>query len=114
MGYASYDTPLGEAGYAVEDVCHQDGCNEQIDRGLAFLCGDQPGEPCEIGCGRWFCADHLFMSPEEAGGICGGGLCEECLDAYTEENPGWEEREEARIQQRAAELRAAREGGGQS
>ena len=60
MGYARYDTPLGDAGYAVEDTCHQDGCPEVIDRGLAYLCGDQPGRPSGRGCGRWFCGAHLY------------------------------------------------------
>ena len=60
MGYAIYETPLGDAGYGVEDVCHQEGCSEAIDRGLDYLCGDQPGRPSEHGCGRWFCHEHLY------------------------------------------------------
>lgn len=52
-GYARYDTPRGEAGYAVEDVCHHDGCHAQIDRGLSYLGGEQPGIAAEGTCGRW-------------------------------------------------------------
>jgi len=58
MGYAHYDTPRGPAGYDVEDVCHQPGCTEEIDRGVGYLCGDQPGEDGSYGCGWWFCAEH--------------------------------------------------------
>lgn len=74
MCYARYDTPLGEAGYAIEDVCHQDGCEAQIDRGLSYLCGERPGVAADGACGRWFCTDHLHLSPEggQRCGACGG------------------------------------------
>ncbi len=42
MGYAIYETPMGDAGYAVSDTCHEEGCTEEVDRGVAYLCGDQP------------------------------------------------------------------------
>jgi len=74
MGYAVYSTPLGDAGYGVEDVCHREGCSEAINRGLEYLCGDQPGRPSEHGCGRWFCEADLH----------GGWLqsrCKHCLAA---------------------------------
>jgi len=81
MGYARYDTPLGIAGYGVEDVCHEEGCSEEIDRGLAYLCGDEPGRESDHGCGRWFCSGHLYVPialdlPRAAGHLCGA-----CLDA---------------------------------
>ncbi|MFF2080613.1 hypothetical protein ACFVXG_38345 [Kitasatospora sp. NPDC058162] len=41
-----------EAGYGVDAVCEQDGCTEQIDRGLDHLCGSTPGAP-EDGCGKY-------------------------------------------------------------
>jgi hypothetical protein len=74
MGYARYDTPAGPAGYGVEDRCPyplgedqgDQPCGTKIDRGLDFLCGDQPGYATELGCGRWFCGEHLVGSP--AGG----------------------------------------------
>ena len=74
MGYAHYDTPLGDSGYAVEDICNQDGCATQIDRGLAYLCGDRPGYESEDACGRWFCGEHLFCGPD-------GQRCGSCLGA---------------------------------
>jgi hypothetical protein len=73
MGYSYYVLPDGrEAGYGVEATCDRDGCEEQIDRGLGFLCGQHPdghrtdGDP---GCGRYFCtarwhdADHDCPNP---------------------------------------------------
>jgi hypothetical protein len=63
-GYARYDTPRGEAGYAVEDICHHDGCHAQIDRGLSYLCGEQPGIATDGAGGRWYCADHLTPQGE--------------------------------------------------
>lgn len=65
MGYAHYTLPDGrEAGFAVEAECDQDGCTEQIDRGMGWLCGQNPlghkddGEP---GCGNYYCTDHLHQ-----------------------------------------------------
>ena len=52
MGYARYDTPLGEAGYSVEDSCHHPNCAAQIDRSLSYLCGEQPGAAADGACGR--------------------------------------------------------------
>lgn len=74
MGYARYTTPLGEAGYGLEDVCHRDGCEEQIDRGLTYLCGERPGVAADGACGRWFCPDHLHVTPGggQRCGACGG------------------------------------------
>lgn len=95
MGYASYETPFGPAGYGHADICNQDGCEERIDRGLAYLCGDQPGYASEGGCGRWFCGGHLFMPPEEVGPLRGGGFCGGCMTKYEEEEPGCWERDEA-------------------
>lgn len=85
MGYAHYDTPLGPAGYAVEDICHKEGCSEEIDRGLGFLCGNTPGQADEYGCGRWFCGDHLCCSPIEIEII--GGLCEACYARWESQHP---------------------------
>lgn len=75
MGYAYYDTALGPAGYSVEDTCHEDGCTAEIDRGLGYLCGNDPGSPDEHGCGKWFCDKHLYVGP--VGVDC--YLCNKCL-----------------------------------
>jgi hypothetical protein len=60
MGYGYYVLADGrEAGYSVEATCDQEGCDEQIDRGLGYLCGRTPGGD-EYGCGGYFCANHLY------------------------------------------------------
>ena len=61
MGYAYYVLPDGrEAGYAVEATCDADGCEAQIDRGLAYLCGTTPGHSPDDGCGLYFCGEHTY------------------------------------------------------
>lgn len=78
MGYAWYDTPMGPAGYSVEDVCFEDECSESIDRGLSYLCGMAPGWADEYGCGHWFCDKHLYAAPEGVDGY----LCNACILAF--------------------------------
>lgn len=50
-----------DIGYGVPCECDHPGCHEQIDRGLAHVCG---GEPLggERGCGLYFCGKHLWMT----------------------------------------------------
>lgn len=78
MGYARYLISRNgeqiEAGYAVEAVCEKDTCDATIDRGLGYLCGQQPGGD-EYGCGGYFCGEHLYTPP--AGEH--GNLCAACL-----------------------------------
>lgn len=74
MSYARYGTPHGEAGYDVEDVCREDGCEAEIDRGLSYLCGLRPGVTTDDACGWWFCRDHLENTPL-------GDRCPACLAA---------------------------------
>jgi hypothetical protein len=63
MGYAYYILPDGrEAGYGVEAVCDKDDCKNVIDRGLGYLCGNDPDgwrDPSEPGCGRYHCPEHM-------------------------------------------------------
>lgn len=86
MGYAHYEIWRNgkkiEAGYAVETLCEQDGCEEQIDRGLAHLCGKEPGGD-EHGCGGYYCGKHHYMSGNERV----GDLCRKCVAAYRREHP---------------------------
>ena len=47
-----------DIGYGVPAICDHPGCNEVIDRGLAYVCKDQ--EPYGgDGCGLYFCGAHL-------------------------------------------------------
>jgi hypothetical protein len=65
MGYAHYSVARRgeeiEAGYGVEDVCNQEECPAEIDRGLGYLCGRTPGGD-EYGCGGYFCGSHLLSA----------------------------------------------------
>ena len=68
-------------GYAVPAVCDLDGCEEKIDRGLAYVCGGMH-DGGEFGCGKYFCPTHMFMGvalPEQ--------MCEQCATRYDEEHP---------------------------
>lgn len=74
MGYAYYTVYRNgqkiEAGYGVEADCEEANCGERIDRGLAYLCGNEPGGD-EYGCGGYYCGKHLYGAPEgETGGRC--------------------------------------------
>ena len=50
-------------------TCDHPDCNEKIDRGLSYVCGDEPFGG-ERGCGLFFCSKHLAGSPQR---------CEKCL-----------------------------------
>lgn len=67
MGYASYEISRNGAtilaGYAIPTTCEEPGCNEAIDRGLAHLCGQEPGGD-EHGCGGYFCDQHLTFDQQ--------------------------------------------------
>ena len=62
MGYGSYELPDGRwAGYNIEAECDKPGCEAVIDRGLSYLCGQEPDghrDPSAPGCGKYHCADH--------------------------------------------------------
>ncbi|MBB4985015.1 hypothetical protein [Streptomyces nymphaeiformis] len=82
MGYASYTIQRNgetiEAGYGIDATCEEPGCDADIDRGLAHLCGQTPGGD-ENGCGGYYCGSHLYIGPsEEIGDLCG-----RCIAALT-------------------------------
>lgn len=52
-----------DIGYGVPAFCDHPGCNESIDRGLAYVCGGEPYGG-ERGCGLYFCAKHLRAHPQ--------------------------------------------------
>lgn len=62
MGYSvGYDENWKRfVGYGVPAYCDHPGCNEEIDRGFAYICGgDFYGG--DRGCGLFFCGEHLIM-----------------------------------------------------
>lgn len=77
MGYGYYTRTIDglerHLGYGVKALCDHPDCNEEIDRGLGYLCGEDPGDGSENGCGRYFCGKHLWL---------GGGVqqCQRCVD----------------------------------
>lgn len=87
MGYGYYLLPDGrEAGYTVEAICDADGCKTEIDRGLSYLCGENPDgwrDPDEPGCGRYYCPWHLGVHDCPNQG-CGIYPCSECEDGMVE------------------------------
>ncbi|WP_432070869.1 hypothetical protein [Streptomyces sp. AA1529] len=87
MGYARYQIHRGgqklDAGYDVETVCEETGCQETIDRGLAHLCGSTPGGD-EYGCGGYYCGHHLHLG---SGAPVSSGLCRRCDTRYAAGHP---------------------------
>jgi hypothetical protein len=59
MGWSlGYDSNWGRwIGYGVPAWCDHPKCMEEIDRGLAYVCGNEPYGG-EKGCGLYFCPKH--------------------------------------------------------
>ncbi|GBU19383.1 MULTISPECIES: hypothetical protein [Methylobacterium] len=85
MGWAvGYDDRLSrDVGYGVPAKCDHPGCDAEIDRGLAHICGGDPYGG-EHGCGLHFCGSHLFMSGRRSEHPGRPQLCEAC---YHEREP---------------------------
>lgn len=63
-----------DVGYGVPAYCDHPDCNEEIDRGLSYVCGSEPFGG-DFGCGLYFCGEHRY-----AGGFI-MELCERCRDS---------------------------------
>ena len=80
MGWAiGFDSNWNrDIGYGVPATCDHPGCNAEIDRGLAHVCGGGP-YATEFGCGLYFCSEHLqsryFEEYDEHHQVC-----ERCMD----------------------------------
>ena len=61
-----------DIGYGVPSICDHPDCNEEIDRGLGYVCCGQEPYGGEKGCGLYFCAKHSTY----ARGCM--GICERC------------------------------------
>ncbi len=66
MGWSiGYDENWGrDIGYTVPSICDHPNCNEEIDRGLGYVCGSDPYGG-EHGCGLYFCRDHLLWAEDD-------------------------------------------------
>ncbi len=62
-------------GYGEVALCDHETCIENIDRGLAYVCGGMHGGR-DHGCGRYFCEQHLFIACYEDMPY----LCQDCID----------------------------------
>lgn len=58
MGYQIYKINGRDCGYGVPCLCEHPKCDTKIDRGISYVCGDEPGGT-EYGCGLYFCGEHL-------------------------------------------------------
>ena len=60
MGWSiGYDSNWDrDIGYGVPAYCDQPFCHEKIDRGLSYVCGNEPYGG-DQGCGLYFCAEHM-------------------------------------------------------
>ncbi len=53
-----------DIGYGVPAWCDHPKCNEEINRGLGYVCGNAPYGG-EYGCGLYFCSKHLLFSSHD-------------------------------------------------
>lgn len=74
MGYGVYFRDGRWAGYGVPAICEHPECDEAIDRGMDYRCGEEPG--AEKGCGLFFCGKHLYFTPHDGD----PQMCERCCD----------------------------------
>lgn len=58
-----------DIGYGVPAYCDHPDCNEEIDRGLSYVCGGEPYGGNE-GCGLFFCGSHKFYSADATHEVC--------------------------------------------
>lgn len=75
-----------DIGYGVPAYCDHPGCEKEIDRGLAYVCGGEPYGGSQ-GCGLFYCYEHLRTTGK-------GQLCSRCDDGKeafdpTPDHPKW-------------------------
>ena len=64
-----------DVGYGVPAKCDHPDCDEDIDRGLAYVCGGEPYGG-DKGCGLHFCGKHLYHNAHDGD----PQMCERCCD----------------------------------
>lgn len=84
MGWAhcGKDSKGRDIGYAIDAICDQEGCREEIHRGLSFVCGGMHGGD-GFGCGGYFCMKHLHIAESPDGRNV--NVCSECLSSIEKE-----------------------------
>ena len=80
MGWSiGFDTNWNrDIGYGVPAICDSPKCSEEIDRGLSYVCGQEPFGG-EKGCGLYFCSKHLYFHEFRDGEVT--SVCKRC-DTY--------------------------------
>lgn len=73
-GLDSEGRPIG---YSYSGICDLNGCDVEIDRGLAYACGGEHLAGADY-CEEYFCYAHQYMSAR-------GQRCPECLKLVAEE-----------------------------
>jgi hypothetical protein len=66
-----------DIGYGVPALCDHPDCTEEIDRGLACVCGGEPYGG-DRGCGLYFCEKHHSGSVSRGRETIASGLCTRC------------------------------------
>lgn len=80
-----------DIGYGVPAYCDKPGCNTEIDRGLSYVCGEEPYGGI-YGCGLYFCAEHLGYTDKTEEFVA---LCRRCMNGkppykrISREHPEW-------------------------
>ena len=102
MGYQVYKVNHRFGGYGVPAICEHPNCNEEINRGMPYACGEEPFS--EVGCDRYFCGKHkVLVCRDSEGEICEHEedcdceckeVCERCAKGeepfpYKPEHPTW-------------------------
>jgi hypothetical protein len=88
MGWADCGTDSDgrPIGYAFEATCDEPGCEEKIDRGVSYACGNMHGDGDGYGCEKYFCPAHLRGSaPDGAGKM--RLVCMPCEAQWRREKP---------------------------
>jgi len=81
-----------DIGYGVPAYCDHPDCNEEIDRGISYVCGGEPFGG-ERGCGLYFCDKHLHIHFGRGESV--HSLCERCTPrvrkpfAPKQDHPRW-------------------------
>lgn len=76
-----------DIGYGVPAKCDHPGCDKDINRGLAYVCGGEPYGG-EHGCGLYFCAEHLFYKLIDGRSY---QLCDRCCSRNHKNDDQWPE-----------------------
>ena len=78
-GNCGEDSTGRPIGYLFEAICDEPGCEAEIDRGLAYACGDMHGES-EYACEQYFCQKHMTVVETPQGETI--GICALCIQQH--------------------------------